>query len=52
MKKCYPQANQIQHYGIAGVFNFGEECFWGQPEWGKLRLQSITQHSKWVKLSF
>lgn len=31
-KKCYPQANQIQHYGIAGVFNFGEERFWGQPE--------------------
>jgi len=31
-EKYYPQANQIQHCGIGGVFNFGEGCFCGQPQ--------------------
>lgn len=51
IKQQCPQANQIQHWGITGVFNFRGNCFWGQPEWEKLRLQSIAWHRKWVKLS-
>lgn len=43
--KYYPHANQ-PNSAIAGDFNFGEEYFWGQHEWAKLRLQSTTWQSE------